>query len=121
MTASSQNCSPSLRFDVGAVADALSPLLPAGFYYKTFMAERCGKRCWTRDGRSRSCRTGPLDLHCSAFPAGHCAQSLLGHINALLYRPDERPMFVVMVARSLAADAWDELNATAHSDRARMR
>ena len=61
---------------------------------------------------NRSC---PLDLHFPAFPAGHCAQSLLGHVNALLYRPDERPMFVVMVARSLAADAWDELSATVHS------
>jgi sarcosine oxidase subunit alpha len=32
----SQNRFPSLRFDVGAVADHLAPLLPAGFYYKTF-------------------------------------------------------------------------------------
>jgi len=37
LIASSQNCWPSVRFDVGAVANALSPLLPAGFYYKTFM------------------------------------------------------------------------------------
>jgi sarcosine oxidase subunit alpha len=35
--ARSQNCWPSVRFDAGAVANALSPLLPAGFYYKTFM------------------------------------------------------------------------------------
>jgi sarcosine oxidase subunit alpha len=33
----SQNRWPSLRLDVGAVSDALSPLIPAGFYYKTFM------------------------------------------------------------------------------------
>ena len=37
LVASSQNCWPSLRFDAGAIANALSPLLPAGFYYKTFM------------------------------------------------------------------------------------
>ena len=37
LVAQSQNCWPSVRFDVGAVANALSPLLPAGFYYKTFM------------------------------------------------------------------------------------
>src|SRR5438270_802384 len=37
MAASSQNCWPSVRFDVGAIADAMSPMLPAGFYYKTFM------------------------------------------------------------------------------------
>ena len=37
LAAQSQNCWPSVRFDVGAIANALSPLLPAGFYYKTFM------------------------------------------------------------------------------------
>src|SRR2546423_8312262 len=37
LIARSQNCWPSVRFDAGAIADALSPLLPAGFYYKTFM------------------------------------------------------------------------------------
>jgi sarcosine oxidase, subunit alpha len=33
----SQNHWPSLRFDAGALNDVLSPLLVAGFYYKTFM------------------------------------------------------------------------------------
>ena len=37
LVASSQNCWPSVGTDVGAVADVLSPLFPAGFYYKTFM------------------------------------------------------------------------------------
>src|SRR6201996_7213101 len=37
MRARSQNRYPSLAFDVGAVANALAPLFPAGFYYKTFM------------------------------------------------------------------------------------
>ena len=32
-----QNCWPSLRLDLAAAADALSFMLPAGFYYKTFM------------------------------------------------------------------------------------
>jgi len=36
LVAASQNCWPSVRFDAGAIADRLSPLLPAGFYYKTF-------------------------------------------------------------------------------------
>ncbi len=35
--AHSQNGWPSLRFDLGAAADRISPLLSAGFYYKTFM------------------------------------------------------------------------------------
>ena len=37
LQATSQNRWPSLRFDLGAVANKLWPLLPAGFYYKTFM------------------------------------------------------------------------------------
>ena len=37
LVATSQNCWPSVRFDVGAINDRISRLLPAGFYYKTFM------------------------------------------------------------------------------------
>jgi sarcosine oxidase, subunit alpha len=37
LTAESQNRWPSLGFDVGATGDLLSPFLPAGFYYKTFL------------------------------------------------------------------------------------
>ncbi|MEP3303544.1 MAG: 2Fe-2S iron-sulfur cluster-binding protein, partial [Roseibium sp.] len=40
LKAISQNRFPSLGFDVGAVNDFLSPLFPAGFYYKTFMWPR---------------------------------------------------------------------------------
>ncbi len=37
MAARSQNRWPSLAFDLGAAAGLVSALLPAGFYYKTFM------------------------------------------------------------------------------------
>ena len=37
LVADSQNRWPSLRFDFGALAGTVSRLLPAGFYYKTFM------------------------------------------------------------------------------------
>jgi sarcosine oxidase subunit alpha len=37
LTAVSQNHWPSLSFDAGSVSDFVSPLLSAGFYYKTFM------------------------------------------------------------------------------------
>jgi sarcosine oxidase subunit alpha len=43
LQAHSQNRWPALAFDVGAVNDLLSPLFPAGFYYKTFMWPR---RAW---------------------------------------------------------------------------
>ena len=37
LTAHSQNCWPSIGFDIGALNNLASRLLPAGFYYKTFM------------------------------------------------------------------------------------
>ena len=37
LVASSQNCWPTVNFDIGGINNFLSPLLPAGFYYKTFM------------------------------------------------------------------------------------
>lgn len=40
LEAESQNRWPSLDFDVGAVNDVISPFIPAGFYYKTFMWPR---------------------------------------------------------------------------------
>ena len=35
--ANSQNCWPSVNFDIGGINNLLSPFIPAGFYYKTFM------------------------------------------------------------------------------------
>src|ERR1700678_1214291 len=43
LEAHSQNRWPNLAFDVGAINNLLSPLFPAGFYYKTFMWPR---RAW---------------------------------------------------------------------------
>ncbi len=40
LRAESQNHWPSLQFDVGAINARLSRFLPAGFYYKTFLAPR---------------------------------------------------------------------------------
>ena len=40
LCAESQNRWPSLSFDLGRANDLLSPLFPAGFYYKTFMWPR---------------------------------------------------------------------------------
>ena len=48
----------------------------------------------------------PLDLDPRAFPEGACAQSLFGHVNALVYRRATAPAFTLMVARSVARDAW---------------
>ncbi len=51
----------------------------------------------------------PLDFHPRAFAAGACAQSLIGHVNALFIKHDDAPTFTVMVARSFARDAWHAL------------
>ena len=51
----------------------------------------------------------PLDLHARAFRTGSCAQSVFGHVNALLYKSDDAPTFLVMVARSFARDVGKAL------------
>jgi sarcosine oxidase subunit gamma len=58
----------------------------------------------------------PLDLRPRVFEPGRCAQSLLGHIPALFYKPNERPLFVVMVPRSLATDGWHHLRGYAEAE-----
>ncbi|HET7716913.1 MAG TPA: 2Fe-2S iron-sulfur cluster-binding protein, partial [Bauldia sp.] len=40
LTARSQNCYPSVAFDLGAINRLVAPFIPAGFYYKTFMGPR---------------------------------------------------------------------------------
>ena len=52
---------------------------------------------------AKSC---PLDFHPRAFAEHACAQSLFGHVNALIYRRAASPVFTLMVARSVARDAW---------------
>jgi len=61
-------------------------------------------------------RACPFDFHPRAFAAGQCAQSLLGHVNALFHKPGDGPSFVVMVARSFAADAFHTLREAGHAD-----
>jgi len=55
----------------------------------------------------------PLDLHERVFRAGACAQSVFGHVNALVYKEDDAPTFTVMVARSFARDVSRALHGLA--------
>ncbi|MGD9614086.1 MAG: sarcosine oxidase subunit alpha family protein [Alphaproteobacteria bacterium] len=49
LRAESQHAWPSLGLDLAALADRFAPLLPAGFYYKTFMGPGAGSgRLWMR-------------------------------------------------------------------------
>ena len=51
----------------------------------------------------------PLDFHARAFAEEACAQSVFGRVNTLFYRRAKAPVFTLMVARSLARDAWRTL------------
>src|SRR5208282_798698 len=53
LEAYSQNRWPSLLLDVGALSDLFSALIPAGFYYKTFMWPRRAWR-WLYEPRIRA-------------------------------------------------------------------
>ncbi len=48
LAARSQNAWPSLRWDVGALNQLLSPAIHAGFYYKTFIGPFKGTDFWMR-------------------------------------------------------------------------
>jgi sarcosine oxidase subunit gamma len=65
-------------------------------------------------------RACPLDFHPRAFEPGRCAHSLLGHVTALFHRPYDEPSFVVMVARSFAAEALHVLREAAKPDGHRL-
>ena len=57
-----------------------------------------------RDLLSKGCT---LDFHASRFSAGHCAQTSLGHVNALINCIDDEPTFDLFVLRSTAVFFWE--------------
>jgi methylglutamate dehydrogenase subunit C len=108
LVASSQNRWPSLRFDLMALNSLLAPILPAGFYYKTFMWpasfwEPVYERLIRRSaGLGRAARAPDPDayehghLHCDvlvvgAGPAGLAAALAAGASGARVLLADERP------------------------------
>ena len=81
LSARSVNCWPGVGFDLGAINDRLSPLLPAGFYYKTFMGFPGGWNFYGRFVRRMAgLGTAPRDIgrhayekrfhHCDVLVAG---------------------------------------------------
>ena len=111
LVAASQNRWPSLRFDVGAVNNAASRFIPAGFYYKTFMWPPT-PRAWLRyehlirrsAGMGIAASAPDPDhyehryAHCDvlvigAGPAGLAAARAAVHGGARVIVCDENPVF----------------------------
>jgi len=97
---------PSALTDFGAKRDALNALGGALF---DVSASRVAYRIGGAHAAAVLAKSCPLDFDAKVFPLGGCAQSLLGHVNALFYLHDEAPTFLVLVGRSLARDVWRTL------------
>ncbi len=109
LTATSQNCWPSVKFDIGALNSVVSNLLPAGFYYKTFMWPQSMWMTYEKyirkaAGLGHSPREIDPDsydkthAHCDvlvigAGPAGLQAALSAGRSGARVMLIDEKPMF----------------------------
>jgi sarcosine oxidase subunit alpha len=108
LSAASQNCWPSVRFDLGALTGILGPLFPAGFYYKTFMwPQSWWRRVYERLirraaglGRAPAApdpdRYEHMQAHCDvlvvgAGPAGLMAALAAGRSGARVILVDEQP------------------------------
>jgi sarcosine oxidase, subunit alpha len=82
LEAHSQNRWPSLAFDAGALNDFLSPFIPAGFYYKTFMWPRAGwkslyePRIRAAAGLGRAPELADPDRYANRF--AHCDVLVVG-------------------------------------------
>ena len=129
LVAVSQNRWPSLRFDLGRVTELFSPLLPAGFYYKTFMWPRSA---WHRlyeplirrmAGLGEAPRLPDPDryaqqhAHCEvlvvgAGPAGLAAALAASRSGARVILCDERPRF----GGSLLADDRSRIDGVAAAE-----
>ena len=125
LRAESQNCWPSVGFDIGAINDALSRALPAGFYYKTFMQP---EGWWQRVyeplirraaglGRAPD-RPDPdtydkMHVHCDVLvagggPAGLAAALAAGRTGARVMLIDEQAEFGgSLLARKAEVDGSD--------------
>ncbi len=106
LSAASVNCWPGVRFDAGALIDAVHRLVPAGFYYKTFMWPQGGWHVYERlirrmAGMGRAPEGADPDryertnAHCDvliigAGPAGLAAAVTAGRSGARVILADER-------------------------------
>lgn len=97
---------PSALADFEAQRDALNAQRGAVF---DVSASRVAYRIRGAHAATVLAKSCPLDFHPDVFPVGGCAQSVYGHVNALFYRQDAAPTFLMLVARSFARDVWRSL------------
>lgn len=107
LSASSQNCWPSVKFDLQAINQKFAKLFPAGFYYKTFMfpsswwepvyekiirnAAGLGKSPMERDPDSYAQKFAHCDvLIVGGGPAGLAAALAAGRTGARVILADEQ-------------------------------
>jgi sarcosine oxidase subunit gamma len=98
--------------DADAARDALNAAGGALFDVSSSRAAFTLRGARAADVLASGC---PLDFDVRAFAPRSCAQSVFGHLNALLYRHDPAA-FTLMVATSFAADAWHALSVAAAVD-----
>jgi len=96
----------SVLADFATMRDALNALGGAVF---DVSASRVAYRVRGVQAATVLAKGCPLDFHPDRFPIGGCAQSVFARVNALFYRQDAAPTFLMLVARSLARDAWRNL------------
>ncbi|WP_226779231.1 sarcosine oxidase subunit alpha family protein [Oceaniglobus trochenteri] len=100
MEAVSQNRWPGLGLDVMAVNDLLSPLLGAGFYYKTFMWPRA---FWERVYEPLIRRAAGLGA-LSGLPAPDVSDKVFGHCDLLVIGAGPAGLMAALVAGRAGAD-----------------
>lgn len=68
---------------------------------------------WGAGAEDVLARLLPLDMRPLAFPVGETRRTRLNHMNAIVLRLDGTK-FQILVFRSMARTAWDELESTMH-------
>ncbi len=141
-----QNAWPGVRLDFGAVAGILSPFLPAGFYYKTFMGPVRGTGFWMfcerfvrrAAGMGRASREPDPDCYerandfcdvlvVGAGPAGLAAAETASEagLDVLLVERDFRPggslLFESAEIEGAPSDAWTAARLAALASRPGVR